>query len=153
MLVGTGLNLNSKFRPCGRLLRMKRGSSAIYLADPLIIQHGIKGRKDHRRWTESEMEIVREELVSGQSRRSRKRLIEHPKRFATCSGEISSACVRSAAIFSRWKAWQAFSMFRKRGLSAPLEALSGRSPQELLTEGRLRELVVEFDRLREAQPF
>jgi hypothetical protein len=29
----------------------------------LIIQHGIKGRKDHRRWTESEFEIVREELV------------------------------------------------------------------------------------------
>jgi hypothetical protein len=29
----------------------------------LVIQHGIKGRKDHRRWTESEMEIVREELV------------------------------------------------------------------------------------------
>jgi hypothetical protein len=29
----------------------------------LIIQHGIKGRKDHRRWTESELEIVREELV------------------------------------------------------------------------------------------
>jgi hypothetical protein len=31
----------------------------------LIIQHGIKGRKDHRRWTESELEIVREELVKG----------------------------------------------------------------------------------------
>jgi len=29
----------------------------------LIIQHGIKGRKDHRRWTESELDIVREELV------------------------------------------------------------------------------------------
>lgn len=29
----------------------------------LIIQHGIKGRRDHRRWTESELETVREELV------------------------------------------------------------------------------------------
>lgn len=28
-----------------------------------IIQHGIKARKDHRRWTEAELETVREELV------------------------------------------------------------------------------------------
>ncbi|MGB8029939.1 MAG: hypothetical protein WCF30_09780 [Terracidiphilus sp.] len=28
-----------------------------------IIQHGIKGQQDHRRWTETEFEIVREELV------------------------------------------------------------------------------------------
>jgi hypothetical protein len=28
-----------------------------------IIQHGLKGQHDHRRWTESEFEIVREELV------------------------------------------------------------------------------------------
>jgi hypothetical protein len=28
-----------------------------------IIQHGIKGHQDHRRWTETEFEIVREELV------------------------------------------------------------------------------------------
>jgi hypothetical protein len=28
-----------------------------------IIQHGIKGQQDHRRWTESEVETVREELV------------------------------------------------------------------------------------------
>ena len=27
-----------------------------------VIQHGIKGRKDHRRWTESEFDILREEL-------------------------------------------------------------------------------------------
>jgi hypothetical protein len=28
-----------------------------------IIQHGLKGQQDHRRWTETEFEIVREELV------------------------------------------------------------------------------------------
>lgn len=28
-----------------------------------IIQHGIKARKDHRRWTEAELETVREEIV------------------------------------------------------------------------------------------
>ncbi len=35
----------------------------------------------------------------------------------------------------------------KAWLSAPLEAFGGRSPQELITEGRIREMVVEFDRL------
>ena len=33
----------------------------------------------------------------------------------------------------------------KAWLSVPLEAFGGRSPQELITEGRIRELVVEFD--------
>src|SRR5271166_2969845 len=28
-----------------------------------VIQYGIKGQQDHRRWTETEFEIVREELV------------------------------------------------------------------------------------------
>ena len=28
-----------------------------------IIQHGLKGQQDHRRWTETEFEVVREELV------------------------------------------------------------------------------------------
>lgn len=37
-------------------------------------------------------------------------------------------------------------------LSSPPEAFAGRSPQELITEGRIREIVAEFDRLREAQP-
>lgn len=41
---------------------------------------------------------------------------------------------------------------QKEWLSSPLDAFGGRSPQELITEGRIRELVVEFDRLREAQP-
>jgi hypothetical protein len=37
-------------------------------------------------------------------------------------------------------------------LSSPLVAFSGRTPQELISEGRIRDLVVEFDRLREGQP-
>src|SRR5258707_867189 len=28
-----------------------------------VIQHGLKGRVEHRRWTESEFDVVREELV------------------------------------------------------------------------------------------
>ncbi len=29
----------------------------------LVIQHGIKGRVDHRRWTDTELDLVREEIV------------------------------------------------------------------------------------------
>ena len=37
-------------------------------------------------------------------------------------------------------------------LSSPLEAFGGRSPRELIMEGRMHDLITEFDRLREGQP-
>ncbi len=37
-------------------------------------------------------------------------------------------------------------------LSSPLEAFAGHSPRQLITEGQIRDLVIEFDRLREGQP-
>jgi transcriptional regulator with XRE-family HTH domain len=40
----------------------------------------------------------------------------------------------------------------KRWLSSPLQTFTGRTPQELIAEGRIRDLVVEFDRLRDGQP-
>lgn len=40
----------------------------------------------------------------------------------------------------------------KEWLSSPLEAFAGQTPQELIADGRIRDLVVEFDRLREGQP-
>jgi transcriptional regulator with XRE-family HTH domain len=40
----------------------------------------------------------------------------------------------------------------KEWLSSPLEAFAGLTPQKLISEGRIRDLVVEFDRLREGQP-
>ena len=40
----------------------------------------------------------------------------------------------------------------EKWLSSPLEAFAGRTPQELIADGRIRDLVVEFDRLREGQP-
>jgi hypothetical protein len=40
----------------------------------------------------------------------------------------------------------------KEWLSSSLEAFAGRSPRQLITEGRIRDLVVEFNRLREGQP-
>ena len=40
----------------------------------------------------------------------------------------------------------------KHWLSTPLEAFAGRTPQQLIAEGRIRDLVIEFDRLHEGQP-
>jgi transcriptional regulator with XRE-family HTH domain len=40
----------------------------------------------------------------------------------------------------------------KHWLITPLEAFAGRTPQELIAEGRIRDLVVEFARLGEGQP-
>ncbi len=40
----------------------------------------------------------------------------------------------------------------KQWLSSPLEAFAGTTPRQLIAEGRIRDLVIEFDRLREAQP-
>ncbi len=40
----------------------------------------------------------------------------------------------------------------KEWLSTPHEAFAGRTPQKLISEGRIRDLVVEYDRLREGQP-
>jgi len=42
----------------------------------------------------------------------------------------------------------------KEWLSTPLEtfAFAGRSPRQLITGGRIRDLVIEFDRMREGQP-
>jgi transcriptional regulator with XRE-family HTH domain len=40
----------------------------------------------------------------------------------------------------------------KEWLSSPLEAFAGRTPQDQIADGRIRDLVVEFDRLREGQP-
>lgn len=44
-----------------------------------IIQHGIKGTVDHRRWTESEFELLREELVKRSVEEVAKKLKRTPK--------------------------------------------------------------------------
>jgi hypothetical protein len=45
----------------------------------LVIQHGIKGRQEHRRWTEAEWEIVREELVKRPIAEVAKKIDRTPK--------------------------------------------------------------------------
>ncbi len=44
-----------------------------------IIQHGLKGRVDHRRWTEADVELVREELVKRSVEEIAKKLNRTPK--------------------------------------------------------------------------
>jgi hypothetical protein len=44
-----------------------------------IIQYGIKGQQDHRRWTETEFEIVREELVKRSIEEVAKKVNRTPK--------------------------------------------------------------------------
>ena len=44
-----------------------------------IIQYGIKGQQDHRRWTETEFEIVREELVKRSIEEVARKLNRTPK--------------------------------------------------------------------------
>ena len=38
----------------------------------------------------------------------------------------------------------------KNWISSSLQAFGGHTPQQLVTEGRIRDLVVEFNRLRES---
>ncbi len=40
----------------------------------------------------------------------------------------------------------------KEWLSTPLAAFRGSTPKEMIAQGRMRDLVLEFDRLREGQP-
>src|ERR1700733_5322017 len=44
-----------------------------------IIQYGIKGKVDHRRWTEDEIELVREELVKRSVEEIARKLNRTPK--------------------------------------------------------------------------
>jgi len=44
-----------------------------------------------------------------------------------------------------------WSLPRRRWLSNPLRLLP-KIPQELIADGRIRDLVIEFDRLRDGQP-
>jgi len=45
----------------------------------LVIQHGLKGRKEHRRWTDAELEIIREELVKRPIEEVAKKIDRTPK--------------------------------------------------------------------------
>jgi len=44
-----------------------------------VIQYGLKGRVDHRRWTEAELDVLREELVKSSVEEAAKKLQRSPR--------------------------------------------------------------------------
>jgi transcriptional regulator with XRE-family HTH domain len=101
-------------------------------------------------------------------------LFEARLRLGLSQGQLAKALNVTARTLQNWEAGKGTSQIAKRTrdlrellsrmddyvvaptekewLSSPLEAFAGRSPRQLITEGRVRDLVIEFDRLREGQP-
>jgi transcriptional regulator with XRE-family HTH domain len=101
-------------------------------------------------------------------------LLDARQRLGLSQEQLASALNVTARTLQNWEAGKGTSLMHKRTrdlrellsrmddyvvapkekewLSSPLEAFAGRTPQELISEGRIRDLVVEFDRLREGQP-
>jgi transcriptional regulator with XRE-family HTH domain len=101
-------------------------------------------------------------------------LLDARKRLGLSQEQLAGALNVTARTLQNWEAGKGTSQMYKRTrdlrellsrmddyvvapkekewLSSPLETFAGRTPQELIAEGRIRDLVVEFDRLREGQP-
>jgi transcriptional regulator with XRE-family HTH domain len=101
-------------------------------------------------------------------------LFEARQRLGLSQGQLAKALNVTARTLQNWEAGKGTSQMAKRTrdlrellsrmddhvlasaekewLSSPLEAFGGRSPRQLITDGRIRDLVIEFDRLREGQP-
>jgi transcriptional regulator with XRE-family HTH domain len=101
-------------------------------------------------------------------------LFEARLRLGLSQGQLAKALNVTARTLQNWEAGKGTSQMAKRTrdlrellsrmddyvaaptekewMSSPLEAFAGRSPRQLITEGRIRDLVIEFDRLREGQP-
>lgn len=101
-------------------------------------------------------------------------LLDARQRLGLNQEQLASALNVTARTLQNWEAGKGVSQMYKRTrdlrellsrmddyvvapkekewLSSPLEAFAGRTPKELISEGRIRDLVVEFDRLREGQP-
>jgi transcriptional regulator with XRE-family HTH domain len=101
-------------------------------------------------------------------------LFEARQRLGLSQGKLAKALNVTARTLQNWEAGKGTSQMAKRTrdlrellsrmddyvvapaekewLSSPLEAFAGRTPRQLITEGRIRDLVIEFDRLREKQP-
>jgi transcriptional regulator with XRE-family HTH domain len=96
------------------------------------------------------------------------------QRLGLSQDELARALNVTARTVQNWEAWKATSQMLKKTrdlrqllaqmddyvaapqertwLASSLGAFQGRTPKELITEGRIRDLVVEFERLREGQP-
>jgi transcriptional regulator with XRE-family HTH domain len=101
-------------------------------------------------------------------------LFEARQRLGLSQEQLAKALNVTARTLQNWEAGKGTSQMGKRTkdlrellsrmdsyiiaptekgwLSSPLEAFAGRSPRQLITESRIRDLVIEFDRMREGQP-
>jgi transcriptional regulator with XRE-family HTH domain len=101
-------------------------------------------------------------------------LLEARQRLGLSQEQLANALNVTARTLQNWEAGKGTSQMAKRTrdlrellswmddyvvaptekewLSTPLEAFARRSPRQLITEGRIRDLVIEFDRMSEGQP-
>lgn len=102
------------------------------------------------------------------------RLLDARKRLGLSQEQLANALNVTTRTLQNWEAGKGTSLMDKKTrdlrdllarmddyviapeekawLSSPLEAFAGRTPRQLIAEGRIRDLVIEFDRLREGQP-
>ena len=101
-------------------------------------------------------------------------LLEARQRLGLSQEQLANALNVTARTLQNWEAGKGTSQMGKRTkdlgellsrmdnyivaptekewLSSPLEAFAGRSPRQLITGGRIRDLVIEFDRMKEGLP-
>jgi DNA-binding XRE family transcriptional regulator len=101
-------------------------------------------------------------------------LTEARRRLGLNQAQLASALNVTVRTLQNWEAGKGISLMAKKTgdlrdllsrmddyviapqeeewLSSYLEAFGGRTPQQLIIKGRIRDIVIEFDRLREGQP-
>ncbi len=101
-------------------------------------------------------------------------LLDARQRLGLSQEQLASALNVTARTLQNWEAGKGISQMSKKTrdlrellsrmddyilapeekawLSSPLEAFAGKTPRQLIAEGRIRDLVVEFGRLSEGQP-
>ena len=117
---------------------------------------------------------IRAHSRHGKDEKTSFELLDARRRLGLSQDQLASALNVTARTLQNWEAGKGTSQMYKKTrdlrelltcmdeyvvapkekewLSSPLEVFAGRTPQELIADGRIRDLVVEFERLREGQP-